>query len=477
MKTYQDWLKVADTSERERMDFIRALIDEHKASDIYKQAQDAENYYKGQNTTIKRYEKILYNALGQAVPDLVSANHKLATRFFYRSVTQANSTLLGNGISWKNGKGAKALGSDFDRKIIKIGRNAQTGGVCFGFYNNKKVEVYTVLEYAPLYDEEDGALKAGARFWQIDNSKPLRVTMFELDGYTEYQFDNDHPTGFIRTPKRKYIEVIQTSEAYGDETIEFKNYPSFPVVPCWANETKQSELIPLRATIDCYDLINSGYANDIDDASLIYWIITNAGGMDDLDVVKFIDKMKKLHAAQTDSDQVITPTTVDVPFAGREAILERLEKTLYKDAMALNTYDIAGGAVTATQIEAAYEPLNEKLDGYEAEISDFIARLLVVAGVEDEPTYTRSIIVNKAEEVNIVLNSANYTDSEYVTEKVLTILGDKDKVEEVLKRQAAANMERMMMIQQQLAQSQEGNSAEGNNEGETSEQDTVNEEV
>lgn len=443
MKTYQDWLKVAQGSENDRMDFIRALITEHKASDTYKYAKVAEDYYAGQNTTIKAYEKILFNSQGQAVPDYFSANHKLANRFFYRDVMQANSTLLGNGISWKSGKGGKALGNDFDRKIIKIGRNAQTGGVCFGFYNNGKVEVYTVLQFAPLYDEEDSALKAGCRFWQIDDTKPLRATMFELDGYTEYQFDKDHQNGFIRTQKKQYITDKQSSEAFGDEILGYRNYPSFPIVPCWSNECKQSELMPLRATIDCYDLINSGYANNIDDASLIYWTITNAGGMDDVDLVQFIDKMRKLHAAQTDGDQVVQPTSVDVPFAGREALLDRLERQMYRDAMALDTYAIASGAVTATQIEAAYEPLNEKLDTYEAEITDFISRLLIVAGVEDEPTYTRSIIVNKGEEVNIVLSSAQFTDPDYVTEKVLTVLGDKDKIEEVKKRQAAIAMQRM----------------------------------
>ncbi len=456
MKTYQDWLEVAEGSENARMEFVKALITEHQGSKLYKQAVDAENYYKGQNTTIKRYEKILFNSKGQAVPDYFSANHKLANRFFYRDVMQANSTLLGNGITWKTGKGGKALGADFDRKIIKAGRNAQVGGVSFGFFNNGKVEIYKVTEFAPLYDEEDGALKAGVRFWQVDDNKPLRATMYELDGYTEYQWDKGHATGMVRAKKRPYIIVKQSSQAFGDEVYGYENYPSFPVVPCWANEVKQSELVPLKATIDCYDLINSGYANNIDDASLIYWTITNAGGMDDVELVEFIDKMRKLHAAQTDADQVVQPTTVDVPFAGREALLERLENQLYKDAMALNTYDIAGGAVTATQIQAAYEPLNEKLDAYEAEITDFISRLLVVAGVEDEPTYNRSVIVNKAEEVGIVLNSANFTDDEYVTEKVLTIMGDKDKVDDVLKAKAAKDLQRMASIQAATEDETEG---------------------
>ena len=342
---------------------------------------------------------------------------------------------------------------DFDRKIIKAGRNAQVGGTAFGFYNNGKVEIFKITEFAPLYDEEDGALKAGVRFWQIDSRKPLRATMFELDGFTEYQWDINHASGTVRAPKRAYIIIKQKSVAFGEEIFDYRNYPSFPVVPCWSNENHISELTPIRATLDCYDLINAKYANDIDDASLIYWTITNAGGMDDVDLVQFIDKMRKLHAAQTDADQQVQPTTVDVPFEGREALLDRLEKQLYRDAMALNTYDIANGAVTATQIEAAYEPLNQKLDAFEAEISDFISRLLTVAGVEDEPTYTRSIIVNRTEEITTIVNSALYLDDQYVTEKIMTLLGDKDKVEQALATQAANDIRRMTSGQPPVAPS------------------------
>lgn len=443
MKTYQDWLKVADKDERIRMEFIRQLITEHKASAKYKQAKDGEAYYAGQNTTIKRYQNFIYNKFGQAVPDLISANHKMATRFFYRSVMQANTVLLGNGITWENGEGAKALGSDFDRKVLKAGRIAQVEGEAFGFFNNGKVEIYGFTEYVPLYDEEDGFLKAGARFWQIDSDKPLRVTMMELDGYTEYQYDKDHPEGFVKQEKRAYITVKYVSEELGEEIGEYKNYPSFPVVPCWANEFKRSELNPIRSTIDAYDLISCKYANNVSDAALIYWTITNSGGMDDESLAEFLDKMRKLHAANVDSDQNVQANTVDVPNDTMEDILDRLEKQLYKDSMSLNTYDMASGSVTATEIEAAYEPLNEKLDGYEAEITDFIYRLLEVAGVQDKPTYTRSIMVNQTETINAVMNSALVLDEDYMTEKIMTVLGDKDKVQDVLNRRAEMNINRM----------------------------------
>ena len=441
MYTYQDWLKYANKSEDERMAFIQTAINDHKSSPEYSEALAGEDYYAGRNTTIIKYEKVLYNAFGQAVPDVVSANHKIATRFFYRDVTQANAVLLGNGIKWKGTQGEKALGKDFDRKIITAGRNAQVQGKAFGFYNDKKVDIFKLTEFKPFFDEEDGALKAGIRFWQLAPEKPMRATVYELDGYTEYRF-TDKSSEVIQ-PKRTYIVEKKTSVADGEEIYDFQNYPTFPIVPLYSNDLKMSELTPLRAKIDAKDLISSGYANDVDDANIIYWTINNAGGMDDMDLVQTIDKLRKIHAAQTDSDQTLTPNQVEAPYASREACLDRLEKELYMDAMAFNPYDIASGAATATQIEAAYDPLDEKLDIYESHISEFIAGLLQVADVEDEPTYERNYHTNKTEVIGNILNGASYLDDEYVTEKLMTLMGDKDKIEEVKKRKAETDIDRL----------------------------------
>ena len=441
MKTFQDWAKVADQSENDRMKFIYGVIGDHKTSQIYQDAITGEDYYNGKNTTIQKAQKLIYNSLGQAIPDYVSANHKIGTRFFYRSVMQATSVLLGNGISWKNSATEKKVGPDFDKKIAQVSTGVQVEGTYFGFWNLDHLDIFALSEFVPMYDEENGALKAGFRFWQIDENKPMRVTAFEIDGYTDYIFESGQ--GTVMAQKRPYKTKVKESAADGKEIYGGENYPTFPVAPCYCNKTKTSELNPIRPTIDGYDLISSGYANDIDDANIIFWTITNAGGMNDGDLVETLDKLRKLHMAQLDGDQQIEAHTVDMPYQGREAILDRLEKQLYKDAMTLNTYDIANGAVTATQIEAAYEPLNQKLDQLEFYITDFIQRILAIAGIDDQPTYTRSIIVNKTEDINALMNSALYLDEEYLTEKILTLFGDKDKVKDILDRKAKTDIERM----------------------------------
>jgi enoyl reductase-like protein len=115
---------------------------------------------------------------------------------------------------------------------------------------------------------------------------------------------------------------------------------------------------------------------------------------------------------------------------------------MYKDAMALDTTQIAAGQVTATQIEAAYEPLNEKADMFEYCVQEFVQGVLRVLGVEDSVTFVRSKMANRSEEINALLNASEYLSDEYITEKVLTILGDVDRIEEIQGQKEDADIDR-----------------------------------
>lgn len=455
MLTYQDFMDIytgepitgsgIKTYEDSIMEFVMEVINEHKGSELYQTAYEADCYNRKRNKTIMDYQKMLYTLTGKLIPDAYSANHKMTSAFFNRFITQENQYLLGNGITWTNEATKKALGDDFEQKLQKAGEAALWGGVSFVFWNVDHMNVFTALEYAPIYDEENGAMRAGVQFWQIDDTKPLRATLYTEDGYTEFIWrrDGDDARGEVLAPTRPYIQTIETTEAGLYETYDGENYPSFPIVPLWANNNKQSELVGIQEQIDCYDLIKSGYANNVDDGSIIYWVVKNAGGMDDVDLAKFVERIKTVHAVEMDIDQTAEPKTIEPPYQSREALLEKLEKDLYKDAMALNTETIASGAVTATQIKAAYEPLNSKVDQYEHCIKECLKDVLELAGIDDTPTFTRSMLVNATEEIQAVLQASPYLSDEYVTKKLLTLLGDSDQAEDILKQMDADEIDRL----------------------------------
>lgn len=428
MRTYQDLLEASD-----KQAFVFDAISEYKGSEMYRWASEGSAYSRQMNTTIMNYQKLLYTVTGKAVPDNFTANHKCASNFFSRFITQENQYLLGNGVTFNDDATKKALGgSNFDIKLQKAGKAALECGVAYGFFNFDHVDVFKATEFCPFWDEETGALMAGVRFWRISYDKPIRATLYELDGYTDYV---QKPSGEISVmrDKRAYKQIVKHSEVDGTEIFDGDNYPGFPIVPLWSNPEHQSELVGLKSQIDAYDLIKSGFANDLDDASMIYWTLENCGGMDDIDLAKFIEHMKTVRAAVVDGDGAKAQAhTIDVPYQSREAYLSRLENDMYNDAMALNVHKISSGNVTATEINAAYEPLNNKTDQFEFCVCEFIDGLLSLIGLSDVPTFKRSRIANQTEETKMILSAADYLDDETIL-KHLPFLSA-DEVDAILKK-------------------------------------------
>ena len=434
MLTYQDLVNVGG-NESNRMDFVMNIIHQHKVSDDYKIGAIAEEYYKKRNVTLVKFQKMLTTLTGGRVVDKWSPNHKVVSGFFKRFVTQQNQYSLGNGISWGDNPFADdKQKARFDSEVKQAGLYALIGGVSFGFWNLDHLDVFKITEFAPLYDEENGALRAGVRFWQIDADKPLRATLYEEDGYTEYRWKDGK--GEILQDKRKYIITVSQSDIDGTEIIDGENYPTFPIVPLWGNPEKQSELVGIREGIDVYDFIKNGFANDLDGAQL-YWIIKGAGGMDDPDLAQFLDRLRLVGAASPAEGQSVEAVTLDLPYDARDNLLTRLENDLYRDYMSLNLADIKSGSVVTAQIKAAYKPMDLKADDYEYMLGDFLDHILTIAGIDATPTFTRSMLVNTTEEITAVLSAANMLPKDYVVQKIVTLLGDGDRAQEIAEQAEA----------------------------------------
>lgn len=399
-------------------------------------------YYDGENPTINRYEKILYDMQGKAHRDMWTANHKIASRFFGFAVDQETSYLLGNGVSWGNDTTADKLCADFDQELMDAARAAKIGGVAFGFWDLDHLRVFEVTEFVPLYDEENGALMAGIRFWQVADDKPLRATLYEPDGFTEY-FQPKNKDMEVMQEKRSYKLIVRSAEVGGTEIYDGGNYPSFPIVPLKNNKCRLSEIVGKRNTIDALDLATSNMVNNTDEGNLIYWTLNGYGGMDDLDVAKFVERVKTLHVAQLEGEEgSAEPHSIEAPFEGTNATIDMLKKKLYEDFQCFDASAVSAGNQTATAIKASYVPLDLQTDKFEAEVTRFLMEILRLAGIDDKPSYTRNQIINKTEETQAILLGAQYYDDEYITKKLLTINGDIDQYEKMMRRKAAEEIDR-----------------------------------
>lgn len=450
IKTYQD-LEALGDNERERADFVKAVVREHCNSPDYRVAADAEAYYAKHNLTIEKFQRFLYKANGQAYPDLFSANYKLKTLFFRRFVIQQVQYVLSNGVSFEDKSTKERLGPSFDSQFQRLAKKAMVDGVAFGFWNYDHLEVFPFAEtpkepgFAPLYDGDTSLLRAGVRYWGISESKTKRYTLYEQDGYTEYIQREGKDIEMLQ-PKRAYIQVVTSSDVDGVNVENGSNYPGFPIIPLYANDLKASELVGIRESIDCYDFIKSGLANVIDDNSGIFWTIQNAGGMDDVDIAQFLDRLRTVKAALPSSGaEGVEPHTVDVPYQARQAMLAQLRSDLYEDFQLVDMEKIMSGNLTATAIRMGYQNQDDKCGDFEYCLRDFIGKLLTLLGIDDTPSFQWNRIANQNEETQMVLLASNYLDDEAVLRHLPWLTPE--EVDEILERKDAEAMERLDAVE------------------------------
>ena len=449
MRTYQN-LSALNDNEARRKKFVFDLIEEHKDSSLYKTASVAEKYYAKKNVTIMAFQKMLYNMHGQQVPDMWSANYKLRTHFFRRFITQEVQYILSNGVTFQNKDTKDKLGKKFDTMLQLAAKKAKVDSVSFLFWNHDHIEVFCFADtpidpgFAPLYDANTGALRAGVRYWMPDD-KTIRATLYEEDGYTEYsKVEKDIS---VVAEKRSYKKTVISTKADGVSGERNENYSAFPIVPLYANDLHESELEGHRESIDCYDYIKSGLANDIDDTSGFYWVLKNSGGMDDVDIAKFIERMHTVRGAALEDDGAAAEAhTLDVPTEARTRMLAILKQDLYHDFQIVNVEELSASAKTATEIRAAYQPMDDKCGDFEYFLIEAIQNILSLAGIDDEPSFKYNRIANQTEETNMIMTAAPVLGDEWTLKKLPFITPE--EVEEILKEKGNQAMERFMTPQE-----------------------------
>ena len=433
--TYQDFM---GAGEENREAFALEAIRRHMASDTYQIAVDADLYDAQRNPTINRYVQQIFDITGSKLVDFTASNNKITCNFFHRLNTQRVMYSLGNGVSFidtsevgQKDTTKERLGKHFDHDMQMLAYKALTHGVSFAFWNIDRMCVFPLTEFVPLWDEQTGTLRAGIRFWRLDPTRPMQVVLYEEDGWSRFQTvqsaNGSHSERLVMTSeKRPYITHFAYTRADMDpQVIAAENYSSLPVVPMWGSKLHQSTLIGMREKIDSYDLIRSGFANDLQDCAQIYWMIANAGGMNDQDMQRFLDRLKLNHVALVDSEDGGSAQgfTQEIPYEARKEYLNMIRAGIYEDFGALDVHTVAAGA-TNDHIDAAYQPMNEEAADFEYQVSEFIQQLLALMGIDDQPVFKRMRISNQLEQVQMIMAEADYLDRETILRKLPNVSAD-----------------------------------------------------
>ena len=412
--TYQDLISSHDLPAA-----LSDAVRRYRASEAFRRALDAEAYFRGEGTAVSRKTVLRVRKLELKDPngrrrstaslqDVVG--NRVSSMFLHRFVTQQVQYLLGNGCTLEDAALKRSLGTGFDHTLARAGEAALLHGVCWLFWNEDHCEPLPAVKgpysgFCPIFDELDSRLRCGIQFWQLGPRRPRYLRFFEEDGVSLWREGKDGPE--LLRAKEPYVRTV--TRHYGGGVVPSSEEDAapgaLPIVPFWGNPEHRSELTDaIRSKIDAYDRILSDFADNLDRANDVYWVLNNFGGTaeDVAETLETIHRLKAVAAMTDGSGQSATaePRTIEVPYAAREAALKLLHRNLYEDYMALDMDELTGGSLTNVAIRTAAAALDLKADRFEWQAFACVQGLLRLRGHDtDAIRFQRQDIGNASETV------------------------------------------------------------------------------
>ena len=425
-------------------------VDAFHQSEEYQFMQYGVDYYRNRNTAIMERKKEYYvEGLG-VTANPYAANHKLPSGFFRKIVDQKVQYLLGNGLTFAEDN-KEALDDYFkhglDEFVIDAGTEASKKAVAYAYaYKDNGKLKFTLIpseQVTPILDDNDDLRAFIRRFEKDDKDVLIYVDDTEVTRWEKKKSEADDK--YTETGTYGHFSIINTFNGEQIGEPEAHAFSRVPLIPLYNNKERVSDLYGVKPHIDIYDLINSDFANNIDDMQDAYFELKGFSG-DTNQIKTFMEQLKQMKAVPTPMEGGVEAKQLEIPVEARSTYLQILEHNIYKDSMSVDVSKISGGSVTNVVIKAMFTDLDLKADQFESETRKFLYNLLDFINENDsknfdrEFSFERSMIMNKSEVTENVIKLIGILSDETIRE-LLPFDIDLDKEKERLEEQNAISYE------------------------------------
>lgn len=442
---------------------IRTFIEADKSSPRKQQAEVGVRYYNAQHDILSKRVFFL-NKDDQLQEDFTKSNIKKPHPFFRVGVDQTVQYLMANeeAVIRSDDPDLQAeLDERFnDNEDFQMELREMLTGVCVkGF------------EYAYTYKDANGrstfecADSLGVvevrKHETDDNCNYLiysRVDRIDKDGHEikkilvfdeqQVHFFCQVDDGEVTVDESEEINprphVVYKSTKEGDgKRYHHGGYGFIPFRRFDNNREQTSDLLPIKAAIDDYDLMNCGLANNIEDMADALYVVTGFEG-DDLDKLMLNIKAKKHIGVSKDGDVKIE--TINIPVEARKTMMDVDEENIYYFGMTLDRNSLKDtSATTNIAIKSAYSMLDLKAEKLKPRLKAFLRWQIGLAleEINQEKTkdYTQKdvyfkfkpdIPTNAQENAQIALTEAQTRQTEIDTILNIATQIDSDTVLELI---------------------------------------------
>ncbi|NEZ46508.1 phage portal protein [Clostridium niameyense] len=368
---------------------LKKLIDKDRVSQSKAKSREGIKYYKGEHD-ILNYRLFYYDNNGILQEDKYRSNIKISHLFHTELVDQKVQYLLSNPIEVITDDQVlqehlkEYINEEFQEVLQNVIEGASNKGIEYIYAyigENKKInfQIADSLSVIPIYDELNNyKLKSIVRYYDTkiqDEDKEITVTKAQVwtdKDVTYYIQDKDNKEfklDYGIKPNPRPHTTLEDETAYYDGG-------SFGYIPFFClenNKYRKTDLEPIKALIDDYDLMACSLSNNLQDFQEAIYVVRGYPG-DNLDELTTNLKTKK--TIGVDEQGGIDVKTIDIPYEARETKLKLDKESIYKFGMGFDSTQIGDGNITNVVIKSRYALLDLKCNKIEVRLRKLIRELL-----------------------------------------------------------------------------------------------------
>ena len=421
--------------------FIDDAVKTDRQSPIKEKMSEGIKYYDYKHDILK-FRLFYYNDDGKFVEETNRSNIKIPHAFFTEQVDQKVQYLLSNPVEFETADTElktyleEYIDDDFQLMLQEMVEGASkkayefayvyratSGKLLFKVADSRKVVV--------IYDDMNEVI-AIIRYYDTDITKDNRkvtVTKAELWDTEKTWFfvsSSDYNNRFILDESQeinpRFHQVVEDS----DGNLLGKGFGYIPFLKLSNNKNEKTDLEPIKALIDDYDLMACALSNNLVDFDHPIYAVKGYG-KDNLD--ELVTNLRTKRTVGVSQDGGIDVKTVDIPVTARKTKLETDKEAIYKFGMAFDSSQVGDGNITNIVIKSRYSLLDLKCNKTEIRLRAFIKQLLDIIILDINERYHKSF---KRQQVEVVITRStliNQTDN-----------ADTEKVEAETKGQLIQNL-------------------------------------
>lgn len=413
---------------------LKKLIEEHNTIEMERGVK----YYHNENTAIKTREIYIYDENGNKRVDPDAINQRIPHNWHKLLVDQKVSYLLGKPVVINADPDKYAdelnawLDEEFDDKLQEIGKNTSNKGVeylhpyideqgnfryaiipaeqCIPIYDTDyQEEIVEFIRFYPIWVNDKERLRA--EWW---TAKTVTYYLQQDSGLFEVEVTEDRPN-----PDSHFY---YNEQGYGWGKVPFVEFRN--------NEEKHSDLKYYKEIVDIYDLIVSDMANDLVDIQKMLYVLRGYQGTS---LAEFMTNLRRYRAIKVDAEQGAGVDTVsaNIDTTAINAFLDRAEENIFLFGQGVNVKtDRFGNSPSGIALKFLFHLLDLKANIMARKFARaiknfcwFLSEYLSISGEYAVPknaidtvkvTFTKSMLVNDLELVNMAMQSKGIVSDETI---------------------------------------------------------------